>query len=497
MKLLNRYCIIFLLLVCNAALAQSFTTRVSSKTIGKRDVLQVEYVGQNVNLSDFRVPSYSNWTVIAGPNFSSNRMDVNGVVTQETVYSLMIQPRAIGKLVIPGATAVINNKLYKSNQVLIVVKNVDHISGGQPAAPPQMQGSILDQLRKGDEEYGNDQFLRKGEDPREKIKNNVLVKAEVSKRTCFVGEPILVTYKLCTRLRSQSRVTKQPTFSGSTVIEMTTEDPIAKREVINGKPYNTYVIRRVQLFPLQEGKLELPAAQVENKITFYRAGDVSFRDLYYNSPASPVDEQTVVLASQPLTVDVRALPEPDVASYSGAIGKFDISVSTVNKPLETNNTLQLQVNIVGEGNLQQIKLPAISWPAGIEGFDPTEQAQEDKTHFPLRNKKTISFPFVVSKPGRYKIPGIEFTYFDPALNKFVSKTTQPLLLAVAKGTKPTIISNPLGSDLEGFQTHLYIILGAALLAVIIGLVWFQGKSKPQPQVAAATPGATAAPVIQP
>ncbi len=485
---MNKIYIILLLLFCNSSFAQSFITKVSAKAIGKKDVLQIEYFAEDASVEQFILPNLNNWNLISGPNYSSSTVQTGKLVKQQTSYSIMVQPKATGKIIIPGATALINNKPQRSNTVLVEVKNTDHIGGNQPAPQNTLPGSTFDQLHLG-EEQPNDQFLKKGENARDKIKGNILIKLDVNKHSCYVGEPILASYKLCTRVRSQSRVVKQPMFNGCTVIEMTgTEEPVARREVINGKSYNVYVIRKVQLFPLQEGKLVLPQVGVENKVAFYDASRVSYRDLYYNSPALPVEEQLVTLQNAPVTVDVKPLPPmPSVGSsiFSGAVGKFNAEVSTDNKTLETNSTNQLLFTIIGEGNLQQVKAPDINWPAGIETFDAAEQDQNDKTHFPVMVRKAYSFPFVVNKKGVYRIPPVSFTYFDPNANKYITKITAPLMLHVARGSKINLSAIIKKSDPGEFENRLYIILGAALVAMIIGVVWYNEKHKAKPVAAPA------------
>jgi hypothetical protein len=487
MKVLKRYLLVFLLVFGHSVFAQSFLTKVSTKTIGKKDVLQIEYLVQDASLEQFNLPRFTTWSVVSGPNLSSSTIQTGKLVKQETSYSILVQPKSTGILTVPGATALINNKPQKSNDITIDVKNVDHVGGAQAATTPQnqMQGSLFDQFPFDDEQYDDDQFLRSGESAKDKIKNNILIKLDVSKHSAYVGEPILASYKLCTRVKSQSRVVKQPMFNGCTVVEMTSSDPVAHREVINGKSYNVYVIRRVQLYPLEEGKLVLPQTSVENKVQFYTMGKgSSYRDLYYSQPAA--QEQTITLQNAPVAIDVKPLPPmPSVtsATFSGALGKFDVEAST-NKTIESNNTNQLTFSVIGQGNLQQVKAPVINWPKGIEAFEPTEQDQDDKSTFPVMVRKVFTFPFVANKKGQYSIPPIEFTYFDPNANKYITKVTPPLTLNVLQGSKVSIPAFIKTNDAEGFQTRLYIILGAAVVAVVIGLVWYNGRNKLQPIVAA-------------
>jgi hypothetical protein len=106
----------------------------------------------------------------------------------------------------------------RSNVVIVQVKNLDHTGSSKPPVQTP-KSSLFDQLPFEDEVPSN-QYLKKGEKAIDKIKNNIVVRLEVNKRSCFVGEPILATYKLCTRLRSKSKVIKQPQFSGCTVVRV-------------------------------------------------------------------------------------------------------------------------------------------------------------------------------------------------------------------------------------------------------------------------------------
>lgn len=488
---MKRNLFIVLLLVIKTSFAQSFTTKASATTIGKNDVVQIEYIAENVSVDQFVLPNFNKWTLISGPNLSSSSSQVGNVVKQQIAYSVMLQPTTPGTFIIPGATALINNKPQRSNGVTIVVKNVAHLPGAAPPAQSSPQASIFDQSPFEDQIPAN-QFLKKGEKAIDKIRNNIIVRLEVSKHSCFVGEPILATYKLCTRLRSRSKVVKQPQFTGCTVIELTGEQQDAHIEKINGVEYNVFVIRKVELFPLEAGKLELPGTSVENRVSFYDASHQSYRDLYYGAPSLPVEEQLVTLQNKTDYVDVKPLPPPasvGTSEFSGAVGNFDVALSVGDNSVTTNNTNYLFFSVQGEGNLQQVKAPLIQWPKGIESFDATEKGDEDKNGFPVKTRKTFSIPFVVSKKGDYTIPSVQFTYFDPTAGKYVTKTTSGLLLRVAEGSKSFLGKSNKIAATDGieFDERLYILLGAGLLAIIIGLVWHNKRPKPQLQLVMPVP----------
>ena len=479
---------LLLLIFSNQCLvAQTFTARISAKTIGKNDRLQVDFIANNGALTGFKMPAFRGWVVLSGPNITTNQMRAGNVVKQQTIYSLTLVPSTTGRLIVPSATGLLNNRPVRTSPFTVDVKNTDHVQGSQrPQQSAQPQGSLFNQPRQR-AEFGSDQYLRPGESARDKVNQNILVRAEANKSTALVGEPVLVTYKLYTRLRSQSKVVSQPSFSGVTVIEMTNENPLATRESLNGRMYNVYVLRRVQIIPLQEGLLEVPSASVENQVSFYSASGQSYRDMYYKGPTQPAEDIIVTSKSKPIQIDIKPLPPlPAVgpSEFSGAVGKYNISAAPTKSSIETNNTYHLVIVLVGEGNLQQMKAPVVQWPNQIEAFEPTIESTDDKTYFPVRTRKSFTYPFVVNQPGQYIIPPISFTYFDPAAARYITKKTVPLPLMVIKGTAKRVVTAVNNSSQSNFNNRLLIILGAGLVAVIIGLLWFRERNKtPQPIVA--------------
>jgi hypothetical protein len=464
--------------ISNGALAQTFFTQVSAKTIGKRDVLRVEYVGENVSISDFTVPDFNNWILVSGPVIGTRSFQSGKLISKRVVYSFALLPKVPGKLTIPGAVAKINARQQKSNAISVLVLSQDHVAGSAPQAGVPPAGNRQDILAKPAKPIDNNQVLQKGESARDRIGDNILVRVESNKKSCFVGEPLLVTYKLCRRLNSESRVIKQPGFTGATVVEMTMNDPLPTREIINGKPYNVNIIRQVQLFPLQAGNLALPEASVENKVSFYNERTLNYRDLFYDSPLTPAEEVTLTIQNAPATIQVKPLPEKPV-DFSNGIGNFEVFVS-VNSPtnkIETNSTSHLSVVIQGSGNLQQLKMPAIKWPSEIEAFEPNVEGQTDETFFPMRIRKEFSIPFVANKPGDYTLPPISFVYFDNTQNKYVTKTADSLTLHVLQGDVTQLPQILKSKSLRDFNSRLFIILAVAFCSVFIGLIVYNNRQK--------------------
>jgi len=239
-----------------------FNTVVSSQDIGRGDYLQVEFVIENARQIDqLTPPEFQGFQVLQGPIQSSGMSIVNGNMSQYKSISFVLQPVKTGKFVIGSASATVDGKHMRSNAVTIVVSGTSSSSGAGgntrpvnpfPAInwPPSSMGRPTDVDR--------DIVLKPGENAKEKIRKNLFLKVQVDKTTCYVGEPIVATYKLYSRLSSESKVTKRPSLNGFSVYDMVDPNTDAPSvEKLNGKEYTVHVIRKTQLIPLQPGNIDL------------------------------------------------------------------------------------------------------------------------------------------------------------------------------------------------------------------------------------------------
>ena len=95
----------------------------------------------------------------------------------------------------------------------------------------------------------------------------------------------------------------------------------------------------------------------------------------------------------------------------------------------------------------------------------------------------FNYPFTISKPGRYIIPAISFSYFDISTHNYKTLLTSPVTIEVKKGlgVRPAIPSQlkslanatheSLGSKF--FNWRWLLLIAAFIIAGLI--VWFTGK----------------------
>lgn len=433
-----------------------FTTVVSSQNIGKSDYFQVEFVVENAKqIDELTPPDFSGFRIVQGPIQSNEMSIVNGNVSRYQGMSFVLQPLRTGKFTIGGAVATVDGKQMRSNSVVITVH-----PGGSPSAnstPPsggnnpfagspfaQPQPPFPDPFGEDPGEVDREYLIKPGENVKEKIRKNIFVKVQVSKNSCYIGEPIVATYKLYTRLQSESRVTKRPSLNGFSVYDMV--DPsldAVSVEKLNGKNFTVHTIRKTQLIPLQAGNIDLDPVELENTVHFVKEGGRtesrhsgnSIRDLLDQMAdegnMGPSVDENVTLDTKPVTITVKPLPELNKpAGFNGAVGDFSVEATLANRILSAQDEGTLHVVVRGKGNLPVVAAPVVNWPAGIEAFDPTAKEEVNKTVAPMSGSKSFDYVFMPKRPGHYTIPAVSFPYFDPATQTYKTVGTKPIDISV-------------------------------------------------------------------
>ena len=410
----------------------SFQTIVTQDPIVLGESFQVQYVIDEIGRDDeFFAPDFKEFRFISGPNiYSGTATGSSGTKKLKNIVFTLVAIRP-GRFIVPGASARVNDKLFKSKDVWITVIS---------------KADALKDEKSLSSEVTSDYFLAPGEDPYAKMQRNLFMKVLVDKRVCFVGEPVTAVFKLYSRLESKSDIVKNPGFYGFTVQDMINlGDKVSLVESVNGKKFDVHIVRKVQLYPLQPGIFNIDAMEVQNQVEFSKSivSKKSEQEIVEGVFKDEDHEQkvnTIVFENNmktgPVSITVKPTPQRDKPEeYSGATGNFKITTTVNDRELAKNEEGDLFVTISGVGNFTQLAAPVIQWPAGIEGFNPTVRDSLNMDHSPLSGKRVFYYRFVSAKPGNYKLPAISFSFFSPDSNQYKTITTEPLSISVSKQEK--------------------------------------------------------------
>jgi hypothetical protein len=465
-----------------------FSVICPDKKIGKNDLLQIQFkVEGATNVDNITPPSFDNFIIVEGPNQQRSISSINGKVSQSVAIGFSLQPTTTGKFTIKSATARVDGNDYKTNPITVqvVAGSVVQQNNNNPNLPP-FPNFNFDLSPAPVTHQFDDYILKPGENVAQKTKENLFLKLDVDKKSCYVDEPVVATYKLYTRLPSETTITDAPSFNGFSVNDLDVNNN-ATQEKYNGRMYNVYTLRKVELYPLQPGNITLDPVVADNKITFIKSEYANsqhndgFFDMFDNFgqaalPPEAQITQNVTLKSTPVTITVKPLPAQNKPSdFRGAVGNFTITSSLEKNEITTDDAGTLKLTVTGKGSIQLINAPSINWPPGIDGYEAKVKDNVDKTKVPIQGGKIFSYPFTVSKAGKYTIDSIAFSYFDPATSSYKTLRTAPLEITVKKGKgilfKKEAAKNPADTNAL-FSKRTELTAGIILIVLIIFVVLF-------------------------
>jgi hypothetical protein len=484
---MKRVFTIFVFIFFSLALAGQivFKTVVPQLPIISGESFQVQYIIENGDKSmTVKPPAFNNFRFVTGPNiYTGNVSTIYGMKPlKNSVYTL--EAGKPGKFILPGATIIVNGKLVRSNDVMVEVVSREE---------------ALKRFNKENGIGNSDYFLRPGEDVYDKIRQNLFVKVMVNRKDCYVGEPVLATFKLYSRLESKSDIVKNPGFYGFTVYDMVNlEDKQVAIENINGKTFNVHTVRKVQLYPLQAGLFTVDPMEIKNKVEFSRSvvnkrteqevieGVLGNPD--NPSPAEGTETFETDIRTEPLAIRVKPVAEKNmVPGFNGATGQFTISAMVVKEQLQKNEEGFLEITISGRGNFIQLSAPVIRWPAGMEGFEPEVKDVFDKTKTPLAGSRMFRYPFVCSSPADYMIPAIQFTFFNPDSGSYKTVSTPPVRVLISNEEKITATVKGKTIKKTG-SPMIYWVAGLSIVLLsLAGMLWLRRKKRSEASTATITP----------
>lgn len=402
---MNRVALLLLLFFLQfPASAQEVQTVVPLRPVTAGTAFQVQYVVTGAPASIESPPVFDSLRIASGPHIYKGRTVVKGqsLTVENIIYTVV--PSTPGKYRVPGVVVRINGTAVKSADAFITV-----------VPPPKIS------FTPGSGSTGVSLYAPSPGKMDKTVGENHFIKTEVSKKECYEGEPVVATFKLYSRLQSSSEVVKTPALYGFSAVDMLdinkAQQSVERRD---GKVYNISTLRKVQLYPAQSGKQMIDPMHVRSEI--------EFRDSFNDARRTVVERE---LRSAPIAISVKPLPAGRPENYSGAVGQFALQSRIEEPKLAVNAQGKLSVTLEGKGNFIQFNPPLLQWPSGVEYFELSSADDIHNDRAPAEGKRTWQFGFTAAHAGRYVLPPVRFSYFDPSLGRFVALSTDSLRFEVS------------------------------------------------------------------
>ncbi len=383
-------------------------------------------------------------TVLSGPGVSQSTsiQIINGKrsTSFNLTFTYILVADREGKFTVPPATVAKDGQSSKSNPVTIEV-----LKGSQQ---PKKQNNTGQQ-------NNNQQTRAAGED--------FFVRVHLSRNNIYQGEHLVATLKLYTRLSIAGfEDVKFPSFSGFFNQEIETPSQISlQRENVNGKIYQTGVIKKYVLFPQRSGKITIDPFEVEAVVRERVRSNDPFDDFF----GGRYRRYTVKDESPKISLNVKSLPPNAPPTFHGAVGNFNLQTSVDKTQLKANESITLRVKVSGDGNLKLMETPKLNFPGDFEVYDPQVSPSIRVTSSGARGSITYEYLLIPRHAGEFTLDPVKISYFNPATKKYRTLTGQTFKITVEKGDKSSsgvVVSNYSKQDVANIGTDIRFIRTGSL-----------------------------------
>jgi len=398
---------------------------------------------------DIEVPEFEGFQIVQRAvqrpmQFSFGFGNSQPTVTSTTQYTFVLAPMGPGTFKIPPVKVSLGQRVFTSKSLALTVT-------GQAAQPNQQQPAPDDVQQQPPGQAGQPRQYPLGggtiqqQQPQQAaaesaqtpapqasgdvavFDNEAFLRTVVDKVEPHEGEQVTATIYLYTRhnLQQVPAVQTEASTDGFWVQDLlsATRSLEPTRQVIKGRGYWVYVLRRFALFPLRSGELTIGSMA----LTLTRDG---IFDLFDPSrgPAA-LDRKSV-----PVLVRVKPLPTENKPAGQTAVGSYEIKTALDRAQVATGDAVTLTATIRGTGHLAALKLP----DPNVKGLQVLQPEVHDLTESPkdrVFSTRTFAWLVVPKAPGSYQLPAVSVDTFDPATGAYRRISSESLTLTAA-GSAP-------------------------------------------------------------
>ncbi|MFH6997641.1 BatD family protein [Flavobacterium sp. FlaQc-57] len=395
---MKRY-LILLLFTFQGLMAQvQFEARVSKNTLGVNERLRIDFI-MNVDGDNFDQPAFEGFKIVAGPSQQISQSWVNGRSSFQKIYSYILQPDKKGTVTIKQAAIEYNGQVYKTAPIKIVVTNAV-AQERDPNDRPQGSGNEMLNLV-----------------------------AEISKTSPYLNEPITVVYKLYFNNINVTgfKELAKPKYNDFWNQNIDIKQLSVEEGNYQGQRCYFVILKKTILYPQKAGRLTIEPLSLDIGVQL----PTNRRDMFGQMIIT--DDNKVVSAGAK-TINVRPLPESNKpVDFSGAVGKFDFTVTPSKTTLKNGESLELIVSASGTGNMKLFTLPKPVVPNALEMYDPVHDENVTTSLAGMSGKITDKYTIIPQYKGKYAIKPMQFSYFDLNSGSYKTITSKEIMIDVLDG----------------------------------------------------------------
>ena len=328
---------------------------------------------------------------------STKSIDIVGGVTRESAtFTYQVTPRVAGRFAVPAFKAMVGNREIRSDAIILTVLDTDGNNTPKNIAktPPPALLRVLT--------------------PATKV---------------YVGQVFPVSMELLAQgLRQSHLPVPQLVTDSIRFTRIRPEYRQASARSLNGVLYQNVFLFETGAVAMKPGKLNL-IFELDVIVMDYRQ-DVFGR------------QRKLHLTSDPIPIEVLPLPatgKPE--QFTGAVGQYQMTTTVEPNRAKIGDPMELRISLAGSGALDNTPVPEpVSWN-GFKTHPATSEIEyTDLRH--LSSRKQFKRMIIPTDPKLTHVPALQFSYFDPVTEQYVTLTTPPTPVEITGSTPPNPRGDP-------------------------------------------------------
>ena len=356
----------------------------------------------------------------------------NFKMSSSLTYTYLVVPQVEGDFMIPPFDVQVEGKTVRTQAMRLVVTGGARGVPQMPGLPQQNPPSLPSGPPPAGAEEGEPFFA------------DLLL----SKKKAFVGEVVPVEFRFYFNSRIGGQVGERPSFGGEGFTVQKFSNAVKREQVVNGTNYTVFSFQSA-ITAVKSGALEIPEATLNARLQLPGKAPQGLGDFFSNFPLPQgmfTDNREVTLKTRPVQIEVLPLPKDGrPEDFSGAVGRFTMETSVSPKKASAGEPVNLKAVVSGQGNFEGMGAPVLIGDEGWRSYPPSDKFQStDAVGF--TGEKTFEFP-LIARQNQTRTPGLRFSFFDPATEKYSVLTGEPLEVnAKAGGAPPAASGAPAASQ---------------------------------------------------
>jgi len=317
--------------------------------------------------------------------------------------------------------------------------------------------------------------------PKIEEEEEVRILTDLSTNRPFVGEQVVLTYKILTNISIGQKVVQEerPEFNQFWV-EQVSSQPQQPFEtfVQRGARYYQIQLERLVLFPLEPGEITIEPASWRIIAKFER-------------PAYHEEER--VVHSERVTLQVRPLPTgTGTPEERVQVGRYRLNLHYNSTTLKLGQAFPIYLTVRGSGNIHGLLPPEIpeeptfelvSTRAVHDEFLPVLDRNQNPPVTYFGGEKVWEILIYPKQLGVLTFPPIDFTFFDPRVADYRTTRTEAVRFSVEEvdEERGSLMEPPTdeGGKSPLLTTLTFALIGLSTLTLLGVLFWYLFRRRPR------------------